>query len=169
MATALCRNETCNRLFVVEIPGHDFCSPECFKVYKTKHNTILAGSKVTYFVAGAGMVKIGTTNSLETRLKTLQCGSPVPLELLGVCLLEEKDIHQRFKHLRKHDDWFLLTQELVSFIEGVRVGNLLSGFCEVCKLPFFSRRSDKRFCSDRCRKKKARKVAKAGQFRGNVA
>lgn len=157
MATAICRNETCNKLFVVEIPGHEFCTPECFRVYKTARNTVLAGSKVTYFVIGAGMIKIGTTDNLETRLKALQCGSPVPLELLGVCQLEEKDLHERFKHLQKHGEWFLGTTELLEFIEGVKTQNLQSGFCEVCNLPFFSRRSDKRFCSDRCRKKKSQK------------
>lgn len=78
---------------------------------QTKHTTL------TYFVQGLDLVKIGGTNNLPRRLSALQCGSPVLLELLGVTDVPEATLHNQFKNLRHHGEWFNLNNELQQFIE----------------------------------------------------
>ena len=76
-----------------------------------------------YFVAGAGLIKIGTAKVVRTRLRDLQIGSPVRLELLvairGSRHLEML-LHQRFEHLHAHGEWFRAEHELRAFIDEMR-------------------------------------------------
>lgn len=64
---------------------------------------------VVYFIAGAGLIKIGCTTNIVSRFRTIRNSSPVPVELLGAHpggTLEEGLLHQRFAHLRRHGEWF---------------------------------------------------------------
>jgi hypothetical protein len=66
---------------------------------------------IIYFIGPeAGMVKIGFTSDLPTRLKRLQMGSPVPLYVLaqveGPATLE-REYHARFAAARAHGEWFM--------------------------------------------------------------
>lgn len=75
-----------------------------------------------YFIAGAGLIKIGCTTNLTSRFRTIRNSSPVPIELLGSMpggTLEEGRTHQRFAHLRRHGEWFEDTPELRAHIERV--------------------------------------------------
>lgn len=61
------------------------------------------------------VVKIGYARSVDARLKTLQTGSPVLLELIGradgrVC--NEKRIHRLLIGSRSHGEWFNRTPQV---------------------------------------------------------
>lgn len=67
----------------------------------------------------AGLIKIGATSSLNSRLMALQNGSPVPLVLIG--LIDggksiERELHNQWAHLRAHGEWFRVSAELIAYI-----------------------------------------------------
>lgn len=73
-----------------------------------------------YFVAGAGLVKIGVTTQIDTRFAQMRNACPVPLEYLGDCSgtqAQEREWHDRFRHLRRHGEWFKETPELIAAIK----------------------------------------------------
>jgi len=76
-----------------------------------------------YFIQGkvTKLVKIGQTNCpLEDRMRALQTGSPDVLEFLGGYLgfkYSEIQLHEMFKDIRQHGEWFLPSKELTSFIK----------------------------------------------------
>ncbi len=76
-----------------------------------------------YFVEAVGLarVKIGFSDDPPARLRQLATGSAVPLKLLaqtpGTVALE-KQLHNRFGHLRIEGEWFHATRELLDFIAG---------------------------------------------------
>lgn len=54
-------------------------------------------------------VKIGKANEVQERLRTLQTGSPYPLELrlaIKASADLEYELHRRFKPFRQHSEWF---------------------------------------------------------------
>lgn len=63
-----------------------------------------------YFLAGAGLIKIGITTNLTSRIRAIRNSSPVPLELLAIRRqagnVEEGLIHGKFRALRRHGEWF---------------------------------------------------------------
>ncbi len=72
-----------------------------------------------YFIACQDMVKIGFTNSIKTRLRTLQCGLPFDLALLGFHVGDsdaERRLHRQFKHLHVRGEWFHLTGEIRDYV-----------------------------------------------------
>jgi len=85
--------------------------------------------KVVYFVQSrlGGPIKIGLTTEPKQRLKQLQNGSPIPLQILGALRGDAKveaAIHERFRKLRLHDEWFEPSMELVEFIRQFGKGGL---------------------------------------------
>lgn len=68
-----------------------------------------------------GPIKIGITrNGVKNRIKSLQEGCPEKLRLLHVFKngeFEEKKLHNLFKHLRIHGEWFKYAGELKEFIK----------------------------------------------------
>lgn len=75
---------------------------------------------VTYFVQReiTGLVKIGNTLNMPTRLRALQCGSPDILRVLRTVRgNRESEFHERFSHLRMHGEWFKASSELLEFIK----------------------------------------------------
>lgn len=73
-----------------------------------------------YFVAGAGLIKIGISTNIPSRFRAIRNSSPVPVELLGSCpgtTLLEGVLHGKFSHLRKHGEWFEDAPELRAEIE----------------------------------------------------
>ena len=68
-----------------------------------------------YFIAGAGLIKIGISTNLQSRFRAIRNSSPVPVELLGSCpgtTFFEGMLHRKFAHLRRHGEWFEDTPEL---------------------------------------------------------
>lgn len=67
-----------------------------------------AGS-VVYFIESGGHIKVGTSRGLSQRIKQMQIGSPMPLNLLGSVSggrLEEATIHEALQSYRSHGEWF---------------------------------------------------------------
>ncbi len=72
---------------------------------------------VTYFIwcDATGLVKIGMTSNLVSRLNNLS--SAVPVSLLGTLPGDrERDLHGRFAASRIYREWFAPTEDLVTFI-----------------------------------------------------
>jgi hypothetical protein len=68
-----------------------------------------------YFIAGAGLIKIGISTNVTARFRAIRNSSPVPVELLGHCrgsTATEGLMHSRFSGLRQHGEWFKDTPEL---------------------------------------------------------
>jgi antitoxin (DNA-binding transcriptional repressor) of toxin-antitoxin stability system len=66
-----------------------------------------------------GPIKIGVTNSPSARLATLQQGNAEELHGLAAwrgLVLEEKQLHAEFDHVRIRGEWFRPAPELVEFV-----------------------------------------------------
>lgn len=75
-----------------------------------------------YFVKAGNKIKIGTSTDYASRIRTLQTGSPVQLELLGTVpggRLEEQSIHHKFRQFRVSGEWFRAEIELIEYIKAV--------------------------------------------------
>lgn len=74
-----------------------------------------------YFVRYGDLVKIGKAKHLQTRLSSLQTGSPVPLALVATAVPAEREkVYQKhFAEFREHGEWFRLTPEQVFAAPGV--------------------------------------------------
>lgn len=67
-----------------------------------------------------GPVKIGTSTSVDGRLKSMQTGHAAKLNLIATMdggAEVESMLHKRFKHLHVHGEWFKYEGRLKSFIE----------------------------------------------------
>jgi DNA-binding XRE family transcriptional regulator len=67
-------------------------------------------------------IKIGYSakNNIRQRISCLRCGNPNPLEVLKIIpgsMGLEKEIHHKFKHLKKSGEWYAISDELLDFIE----------------------------------------------------
>lgn len=86
-----------------------------------------------YFIEAIGLdlVKIGwTAGEVRTRLKALQCASPVELQVCGAMhgtLYQERGFHRRYRALRVRGEWFRLSPELLTFIRENASCGLLMG------------------------------------------
>lgn len=75
-----------------------------------------------YFIqaVNGGPIKIGIAVDVESRLETFQCGSPVPLRIVGVIrgagISTEQRLHRRFAAHRLHGEWFEPAAALLDFI-----------------------------------------------------
>ena len=83
----------------------------------------------TYFIQGekTGLIKIGESIDPMDRIMTLQVGSPdklIMLKFVDSNTYPENELHQRFKHSRRHGEWFYPDPDLIRFI------NLLKPFVE---------------------------------------
>ncbi|MCD6293340.1 MAG: GIY-YIG nuclease family protein [Deltaproteobacteria bacterium] len=69
---------------------------------------------------GLSRVKIGFSVNPEDRVKQLSTGSPTELKLIAKIpggANDEKELHEKFKHLLFEKEWFHFTKELQSYIE----------------------------------------------------
>lgn len=101
----------------------------CFGFHKGNTSAFLeilrscTSSKLVYFIEseGLGLIKIGKTkNDPRQRLSNLNTGNPDKLNIIGVLAGDddtEKELHERFKHIRHKNEWFHGTEELRDFIE----------------------------------------------------
>ncbi|MFO0801428.1 MAG: GIY-YIG nuclease family protein [Gemmataceae bacterium] len=76
-----------------------------------------------YFIeaVGTNKVKIGFTDGpVESRLRQLQTGCPVPLAVRAVVEGDQKAegrFHRRFAHLKQEGEWFELGPDLARFMD----------------------------------------------------
>lgn len=90
------------------------------------HPVPIPPKPVVYAIAGADKIKIGVTANLETRLPTLQTGSPVRLELLACVPGGEKLERRIHKHLdgyRCHGEWFIADGLVLEVVEQMKSGD----------------------------------------------
>jgi len=70
-----------------------------------------------------GPIKIGyTAANPKGRLAALQTGNAKPLRVVTWApgtTQDERDLHERFKHLRMQGEWFQPAADLVAFVHGV--------------------------------------------------
>lgn len=77
----------------------------------------------TYFVRDGDFIKIGSSMTPASRIKSLQTAIARELEVLAVVPMEfadELQTHQRFAHLRERGEWFRSNPELIGFITAVK-------------------------------------------------
>lgn len=77
-----------------------------------------------YFVQGVagGPIKIGTSSDVADRVRTLQCASPVLLQVIGVVAGDqrlEQVLHRRLTSHRLHGEWFADVPEVRAAIAEV--------------------------------------------------
>lgn len=82
---------------------------------------LLGVPKLIYFVqaVNGGAIKIGYSANVLDRLKSLQCASPLKLQIIGLMKgspLEERTLHNKFVEARLHGEWFDNSNELEGFI-----------------------------------------------------
>lgn len=83
-----------------------------------------ATNQGVYFIRGAGLVKIGISDCVVTRIRELQLMGPAPLEPLGFIPVEhrqeltqiERQLHRQFAADRSHGEWFKETLALAQHI-----------------------------------------------------
>lgn len=103
-----------------------------------------------YFVQGiqSKLIKIGYTDtSLESRLKTLQSGSPDILRVIGTAhgsRREEQFLHRLFARYNVYGEWFNPSPELLDYI---RLQPVNAGLC-TCGKPLKERQE--KYCGRPC-------------------
>lgn len=86
-----------------------------------KMSEFIIQTRYVYFIEGMGtnLIKIGTSENPERRLKELQYSSPSKLRLITKIrgdTSKEAELHCKFAKYRKHGEWFEKNVELLDFI-----------------------------------------------------
>lgn len=84
--------------------------------------TKFLGRKIYFIKADNGLTKIGLTKNVEERFKRLQAVSPCILTLLFTLDSDdaytlEQEFHSKYSNLRKHGEWFLLSDIILEEIK----------------------------------------------------
>lgn len=84
-------------------------------------NPTINSTGYIYFIraTGTNKVKIGYSISPRWRLATLQTGSPLPLEIIGLCsgsLETEARFHSVYAEYHSHGEWFDLPDDAIAAI-----------------------------------------------------
>jgi len=87
---------------------------------EAKKKSDIRDSKIiyTYFFYDKtrNVVKIGKSNNPQKRMEGLSCG--VKLQILHTIPKDiEKELHNKFKHINVHGEWFKYNQEIKSYIK----------------------------------------------------
>lgn len=89
------------------------------------HSTSRWGNKpIVYFIEAIGLnlVKVGYTESFETRFNALSTSCPVPIKIIYIwdfpnaSRLHEQYFHKKFKEQHNHNEWFRKEGLLLDFI-----------------------------------------------------
>jgi hypothetical protein len=77
----------------------------------------------TYILESNGIYKIGVTQDIPKRIKSLQVGNPHPIRLLDYMISSagpscEHQIHLHFRHRRVSGEWFALNEADITTIRG---------------------------------------------------
>jgi T5orf172 domain len=67
-----------------------------------------------------GLIKIGFSADIRSRIKSIQLLAPLPLRLLGHVpggMEKESELHARFETSRHHGEWFSPTPDLLAWVE----------------------------------------------------
>lgn len=75
-----------------------------------------------YFIAGAGLIKIGVADDVGKRFAAIKTMSPIPLSLIGYIEgdeSKERNLHRKFSMYRQHGEWFTDCPAIRKYIAGV--------------------------------------------------
>lgn len=84
--------------------------------------------KFVYFIRPVGMdgpIKIGCAMDLDRRFNELEASSPYPLEVAAVVdggIGLERKLHEYFRAIRSHREWFYPASDLLALVEEIRRG-----------------------------------------------
>jgi hypothetical protein len=132
----------CGVPIVTSTPIVITCSPECQSVYFDDsneyqsvllYNSLPKAVKVldeipyeewVYFIqdSGSGLIKIGYSTNVNSRLQAIQQGMPTEVKLLKYIHGDkelESELHERFSESRQRGEWFKPTNELLEFVESL--------------------------------------------------
>ncbi len=81
-----------------------------------------------YFIEAAGLVKVGTASggNIVNRLKTIKTTNAANTKIIGLTnggKDVEKILHDKWKQYRHHGEWFILSDEIRSYLEGLTYAN----------------------------------------------
>lgn len=83
----------------------------------------ISKGEIVYFLRAGDFVKIGkATGSPTNRLSQLRTGCPFPIEVVATIdggYAKERELHERFRHIRAHGEWFHATADLCAYIESL--------------------------------------------------
>lgn len=107
---------------------HPFKQSEKVSPKQAKRNEMAArGECYVYAVAGGDLVKFGKAINVQSRLASLQTGSPVELILLGSVLGPkslESEVHAWAEPHHQRGEWFKRTDAIERLIDCLRRGSL---------------------------------------------
>ena len=64
------------------------------------------------------IVKIGKSTNIKQRVQSISTSTPFDVRLIALCEdIEEKELHNKFNHLRYKNEWFSFTEEIKEFIK----------------------------------------------------
>jgi hypothetical protein len=97
---------------------------------------------LTYFVRARGMgdIKIGKTNHVTSRVKSIWTNSSRGVDLIACYpadITHETELHREFEHLRLCGEWFRPGQELLTHL--AVIGCDVDGFSNVVPAHFYRR------------------------------
>lgn len=138
---AVCKNEKTESDFPLHHRTKDglakFCkSCQADMVKPGNRNVINDKTGYVYFVRAAnGLVKIGVTTHLKSRIRLIELTSPIPVVTVAAIYTKkmrkaENVVHTAYRNFHSHGEWFLLddTQlnKAISMIEDMVTEALLS-------------------------------------------
>lgn len=98
--------------------------PNCTNETKSKISKTAQDGYIYFFESSlTKLIKIGFSGNVRRRKKeieSLQGGKINTLKIIISAQRNEKYLHERFSHLKTHGEWFLPTEELLSFIKKLK-------------------------------------------------
>ena len=87
-----------------------------------------------YFIAqNNNTIKIGYSQDIKKRIKSLKTASPYPLLLLGYIDGDremEKYLHEKFKKLHMEREWFNVSEESREILNFINDNTLTNTYCD---------------------------------------
>lgn len=135
-----------NRIAPGMMMCHDCISAAFEKIRALRiKDKIVSGNVYAISVLGdsGAAIKFGYARTVADRLKHLQTGSPVILELLASCWAQphhETMIHKRLVLSRSHGEWFTRTAEVMRVVEMIKANEIIeflaskNGASKTCKV-----------------------------------
>jgi Meiotically up-regulated gene 113 len=90
-----------------------------------------APATLVYLVEAGGLYKIGVTNNMRARLKSIQTGNPHKATVVR-CIEHplprslETELHQQFSGCRMEGEWFRLDSEAVRVCESIMLSQIFA-------------------------------------------
>jgi hypothetical protein len=87
-------------------------------LYRKKRKEKFSKS-IVYFIKTGNFIKIGKTNNLFCRIRSIRVDNPYKIELLGYIENNEhteKELHWKFREYHKKGEWFYLSQEILDYV-----------------------------------------------------